>query len=199
MQNKNQTQSGSAGAVNHPQREEWMAYLYGELSRKQKATLTAHLSECAQCRAEVETWQSAMLALDDGKTETFRVRTFLPQPLLKWGIAAAFILAVGFGAGRLASPAAADTASLRASLKSELRAELLAELTKQQDEQFAAFITKSEEKRALDNKTISAAIATLSEELQTVAISTQSGLQHAQQQIVTLASFSEPSDKSQNP
>jgi hypothetical protein len=122
----------------------------------------------------------------------------LPQPLLKWGIAAAFILAVGFGAGRLASPAAADTASFRASLKSELRAELMAELTKQQDDQFAAFRLDADKKRRLDNSAIFAELGkmqldhqvdlvALRRHLETVAVETQNSLQYEQQQIVNLA------------
>src|SRR5579859_6953418 len=104
MQNTNQTQPANSGTVTHPAPGEWMDYLYGEVSRKQKKTLATHLKECSQCRVEVNNWQDTMLALDDGKTEVFPARPFFAQPVVKWGIAAAFILLVGFGAGRLSTP-----------------------------------------------------------------------------------------------
>ncbi|MDB6021401.1 MAG: putative transrane anti-sigma factor [Pedosphaera sp.] len=211
MQTTNQTPPGSAGDLNHPQREEWMAWLYGEVSRREKTALAAHLSTCSACRAEVQRWQSAMQALDAGKTESFRPPARAPQPLLKWAVAAAFVLAVGFGAGWLASPATADTRALRASLKSELRSELLAELKQQQEAQFVKFVRDTETARALDNKTVLDAVAnfnaarksdyaSLREELETVAVHTQNSLQSEQQQIVTLASFSQPNanDNSRN-
>ena len=183
-----------------------MAWLYGEVSRREKSTLTAHLHECGQCRAEVQRWQGAMRALDEGKAENFRARVRIPQPLLKWGIAAAFILSVGFGAGRLASPTAANAQAFRASLKSELRAELLAELKQQQETQFAAFKLDAESRRALDNKAVFNAIgklqaarqsdyASLREQLETVAWTTQNSLLREQQQIVNLAGISQPDEK----
>lgn len=198
MQNQSETQSGSGGPLNHPRREEWMAYLYDELPRAEKAMLAAHLRDCAVCRAEVKPWQNAMGALDSGKAIPRRERIPVAQPLLKWGIAAALMLLAGFGAGRLVSPAGADTKALRAEIKAELRTELLAELEHRQEQQWVMYKYGDEEKRALDNKAIFAAIGkvdadrladydSLHKELETVAVLTQDSLQQQQQQIVTLA------------
>jgi hypothetical protein len=186
-----------------------MAYLYAEVSPADKTRLTAHLGDCDYCRGEVGRWQNAREALDWGKTAGPRKRACLPQPLLKWGIAAALTLAVGFSAGRFAPPAGANTPALRASLKSELRSELLAELKQSQERDLAAWQLSAEEKRAEDDKLILAAIrridadrqadyASLHKELETVAVLTQASLQNTQQQIVTLASYSLPNDKPSN-
>ena len=163
-----------------------MAYLYREVSRKQKNALAAHLKECGQCRAEVENWQGSMSALDTGKTEVFRARPFFAQPLIKWGIAAAFILLAGFGAGRLSAPSANAAA-----IKSQLRSELLAEIKQQQDAQYTAFKLETEKKRLADNKALVAAFTAFRNDLERVAVSTQDSLQSEQQQIVTLASFAQ--------
>jgi hypothetical protein len=147
--------------------------------------------------------------LDWGKTAAPRNRVRQPQPLLKWGIAAALTLAIGFSAGRFSSPGRTDAPSLRAALKSELRAELLAELKQNQEQALAAWELNAEEKRAEDDKLILAAIhridadrqadyTSMHKELETVAVLTQASLQNAQQQIVTLAGYSGPNDKPSN-
>jgi len=203
MQTTNEIKSGNDGDMKHPQSEEWMSYLYREVSRAEKNRLAAHLAACGQCRAQVKRWESAMSALDHGKGLAQPHRFRMPSPLLKWGIAAVLTLMVGFGAGRLVSPAAADTRALRTSLKSEIRAELLTELKQQQDRELAAYRLNAEEKLAQDNKLILSALgkldadrqadyASLRKELETVAVLTQDSLQQAQQQIVTLASLSQP-------
>ena len=176
-----------------------MEWLYGELSREEQARLATHLNECAECRAGVEQWQGAMKTLDEWKTAPLRSRTVAPQRIVKWGIAAALMLAAGFGAGRFVSPAAADPAALRASLKKEI----LAELKQQQQQQLTEFKTAADERRVADNKVIFTAIAkveadrvadsaSLHKDLETVAVLTERGFNQAQQQIVTLANYKQP-------
>lgn len=204
MQTTHQTSSGSPGDMRHPRREEWMSYLYSEVSPGDQKRLTAHLRDCDYCRGEMEQWQSAREALDWGKTAA--PRAGMPRPLLKWGIAAALTLAVGFSAGRFGSPGVADVSALRASLKSELRTELLAELKETQQRELASWQIGNEEKQVEENKLILAALhkidndrqadyTSLHKELETMAVLTQASLQNAQQQIVTLASYSLPNEK----
>jgi len=199
----NEIKAGTDGNMKHPQSEEWMSYLYREVSRSQRTKLSAHLATCEECQAQVKRWEDTIRALDDGKGLAQRPRFCVPSPLLKWGMAAALTLMIGFGAGRLVSPAAADTRAMRASLKSEIRNELLTELKQEQDRELAAYKLSAEEKLAQDNKIILAALgkldadrqadyASLRKELETVAVLTQDSLQRAQQQIVTLASLSQP-------
>lgn len=199
MQNKKQNQTGSPGDLNHPGRELWMDYLYNESSRKEKAALDAHLEICAKCRADVQHWRAAMGMLDADKSFGEATRRSVPQPWLKWGIAAAIMLLAGFGVGRLTSTGRAEIEELRASVKSELRTELLAELQKEQSARLEQFKLDAEARQELDKKAIYNTIGTLEtahqteyaslrKELETVALLTQAGFQQAQQQIVTLAS-----------
>jgi hypothetical protein len=188
--------------MNHPQREEWMSYIYREVSRTEKKRLAAHLAVCGECQAQVGRWEATMGALDHSKDLAKPLRVRALSPLLKWGMAAVLTLVIGFGAGRLVSRVT-DTRALRASLKAEIRAELLAELKQQQERELAAYKTSAEEKLVEDNKLILGALGkldadrqadytSLRKELETVAVLTQAGLQREQQQIVTLASLSEP-------
>lgn len=210
MQNKNQNQAtGSPGDLNHPTRELWMDYLYNEISRKEKTALDAHLKSCGKCRADVQEWRAAMGMLDAAKAPGDAPPRSVPQPWLKWGIAAAIVLLLGFGIGRFTSPEGAQIKELRASLKSELRTELLAELGKEQQVNFDQFKIDNAAQRELDKKTIyntmgnldsarQTEYASLRKELETVALLTQASFQQAQQQIVTLAS-SQGENRSPNP
>ena len=195
MQTSNETAHGNAGDLKHPEREEWMAWLYRELPREQRSRLAAHLKSCAQCRADVQQWRGAMQTLDEWRMPAPRPRIIAPLPLLKWGIAAALTLAIGFGAGRLAS-----ASGLRASLKKEI----IAELSVQQQQQLADYEKAADEQRNADNKVIFATIArensdrladfaSLHKDLETMALLTEQALNQTQQQIGSLAN-SPPND-----
>ncbi len=191
--------------MKHPSNEEWMGWIYGESSGAEKARLAGHLKECGECRAEVRRWENARQALDFGKVELPRHPARVLEPIVKWGIAAGLMLAIGFGAGRLASPRGADYQALRASLK----AELLTELEQRQSQQLADYKSSAEEKQAEDHRLIFTALgkvdadrvtdyAALRKELETVAVLTQDGFQREQQQIVTLANYSQADGKALN-
>src|SRR6267154_1108599 len=109
----------------------------------------------------------------------------------------------GAGAGRFVSPASADAAALRASLKKEI----LAEVQQQQQQQLAEFKTAADGRREADNKVIFTAIAkaeadrvadyaALHKDLETVAVLTERGFNQAQQQLVTLANYTQPDKNS---
>ena len=53
--------------MNHPNQQEWMAYLYKELGRKRQAELKEHLKQCSQCQADVTAWCGVMKELDRWK------------------------------------------------------------------------------------------------------------------------------------
>jgi hypothetical protein len=197
-----ETKKQNPGALKHPAREAWMDWLYGELPGGEKARLAAHLAECAACRSEVDHWQGAMRTLDQYDLPRRRTPARLPQPVLKWAAAAALVLGVGFALGRLVSPASGG-AAFRATLKSEIRAELLADLKQQQQQALEDYAKSSAEARAAENKVIFAAIARvdadrisdsagLRKDLETMAVLTEDSFRKAQQQIVTLASYSRP-------
>src|SRR5262245_7443700 len=106
--------------MNHPTREDWMAYLYGEISREVKGKLIAHLDACDDCRANVANWRHAMLALDAWQLPAAQPRRNW-APTLKWAAAAAVLLLAGFGFGRSLSPTPANAAAIRAAIEPSLK------------------------------------------------------------------------------
>jgi len=192
---------GQPDALSHPSREEWMAYLYGELSGELQSRLKAHLKACPQCRGQVAHWRTTMRALDEWivpapAAATRPAAASFFQPVLRWAVAAAIVLGLGIGLGRLSSPASADMQALRRSLEKELRAETERVLTE--------LARSSEEIRAKDNRAIVAALqqldtkwsamhASLRNALETVAVLTEDGLHDTQQQLYQLANLTQPS------
>jgi hypothetical protein len=110
--------------MNHPSREEWMDYLYKEAPPEMRATLTAHLASCPDCKTAVSGWQRTMKSLGIWRVETRRALETGLGSVVKWGIAAVFLVGVGIGFGRLAPPTSAGAASLRAAILPELKQEL---------------------------------------------------------------------------
>lgn len=115
--------------MTHPTRENWMEYLYGEMAAETRAELDAHLDVCPECKASVDGWRTTLRHLD-GWALPERRGVGLLAPLVKWGVAAAVVLGLGFGLGRFSSPATIDTG--------KIRAELLPELRQQMEQQFVA-------------------------------------------------------------
>lgn len=193
--------------MNHPSREEWMSWLYGETSPAERERLDAHLQSCANCQADVQAWRASLKELD-----TWAVPAPRPAPVslaryLKWGIAAMLLIGLGFGLARATTP---GTDRLRAELKQELRADL----EKMTTDKAAAAV--QENRRALESfiKTYTAAreedrtnivaileqmetqrvsdYANLRKDLETVAVTAESKLYLTQQQIGQLANNTRP-------
>ena len=98
--------------MKHPNSETWMDYLYKELSATERAECDRHLRSCPECRAEVARWRSGMelLDLDSASLALAKGRDtvrFWQQPALRWAAAAAVVLSLGFGMGRLSRPSEA--------------------------------------------------------------------------------------------
>ena len=179
--------------MNHPNHEEWMSFLYGELPPELHAESAQHLETCAACRAQVAAWRSTLADLDAWRVPagTSRPARWL-QPL-KWGIAAALLLGAGFGFARLTTP---DAATLRAAVESEIR--------QQTSRDFARLARSLEAGRAEDRQAMleilqklesqrASNFAALRKELETVAVLTEDGLQDTRDRLVQLASVSQPS------
>lgn len=120
MQNTNESDRGTLDPLNHPNREEWVAYLYGELPRPARSALHDHLRDCAACRQNVAAWRQTMQKLDAWELPRRRRIATLAEPVLKWGLAALFMLGLGFGIGRFSAPSI-QTKTLRAEIESSLR------------------------------------------------------------------------------
>jgi hypothetical protein len=136
------------------------------------------------------------------------------QHVVQWAAAAAVVLSVGFGVGRLSAPAA-DIEQIRATLEPSLRQQLRTELaqsvrtelaqasadtlnTSRDETQrlLAGFAAPVEQERGQDRQTIGAALTALRQErltdrrdLENVAVLTGAGLRQTQQQLAQLADY----------
>jgi len=203
--------------MNHPTREEWMSYLYGELSAGARAELTIHLRVCAECAAKVNDWQTARSSLDawqlsprKGVSAAKQPRFGLVRPALQWAAAVVILLSAGYGAGRLASQPV-DVGQMRTEMHQEFTRMLREELDKtalatlaaaggQTEELLASQAKVFEVERAADNQAIYAALSkleaqhdadylSLKRDLDTVAVNTDAGLRQTARQLVALAGY----------
>ena len=113
--------------MNHPKREEWTPYLFGEATPEARNKLTEHLQNCPECAAEIAGWRRSLHKLDRWKLPRMRARSAQGAPsFLKWGVAAALVLGAGVGLGRWSAPAVDSNAlqtRIEASVKSSLALE----------------------------------------------------------------------------
>jgi hypothetical protein len=191
--------------MTHPTREDWMSFLYNESPSGTRAQLQAHLDGCAECRAQLATWQQAAQQMSEWKMQ--RRRKTSATPVLPWAIAAAFVALAAVGAVQLVS-LGKEVKQLRASLPGQVRQELntaLAQVAERASRSasaeaqslIAAVAEKLEEKRLTDQQATFTALqklnaqrladyAALRKELETVAVFSEAGLQRAENQISSL-------------
>src|SRR4051812_30949051 len=109
--------------MNHPKREEWVPYLFGETSSAVARQLEAHLQGCPECREELDGWKNNLGRLDAWKLPQAATVRGMVEPFFKWAAAAAIVLAVGFGIGRI-TWARANVEAVRAAIEPEMRKQL---------------------------------------------------------------------------
>jgi hypothetical protein len=204
--------------MNHPTREEWMSYLYDELTAEEHSSLAAHLAVCPDCKSRVSDWRTARKNLDAWQLPAQPARVPLHRPLMRWAAAAALMIGIGFGVGRFATPATADAGRIRQQLRQEFTQLLRDELDKAASATLAAsgeqtkhwvedYAQALETKRAEDNQAISAALnklesqrladfVSLKKDVDTVAWWTDAGLRRARQELVQLADYTQPANSS---
>src|SRR5258706_14779576 len=125
--------------MNHPERETWVPYMFGEANSKQQQELDEHLNECTECRKQLEQWQRSLHQLDEWRLPAVEIVTprFQPfAPLMKLAAAAAVVLCIGYAVGHVT--AKPDVTKLRAALEPQIRKELHAQLDQILDEKLKA-------------------------------------------------------------
>jgi len=101
--------------MKHPEREEWVPFLFGEATPDVRRELAAHLRACPDCAAEVESWRRSVGRLDRWQLPSSPSRPMQPlAPVFRWAAAAAVLLFAGVATGRLTTGPALSRESLRA-------------------------------------------------------------------------------------
>ena len=188
--------------MNHPNREALLDFLDQELTPERQTEILGHLTGCAVCRAQVESWRAVRSELAVWQIADKPLASTRPQPrqfaeppwmFLKLAAAAVVMISVGFGLARWSAPApVVDTAALRSAVVRELREELRAELTRFASDQslrqqeYQAALTKTlgrlEAQRLVD-------YASLRKDVETVAVHAEDGFQTTRQNLVRLAGY----------
>jgi len=190
--------------MNHPEREKWVSFSFGEMQSNDRQQLRAHLEECDQCRQTVQTWQRSLKRLDAWKLPRQRKPAVAFAPFLQWAATAVIVLCAGIAIGRISAPRL-DAKAMRAAIEPELRQEAL-RANRRMDETIVGFAKAVESRRAEDNKTILAAfdrleaqhasdVLALKRDLDTVALNTDAGLWQTEQQLGQLADSAQPAGR----
>ena len=186
-----------------------MLFLYEEAEPRARAQMRHHLSECAQCRSQLEEWKSSLQLLDRWQLPGVPRRVEAFPPVLNWalGLACVTLLAAGFSLGRLsfgAGTRSRNEARLIEQTKQELRAEFaqalreeiskaatatLAASTEQTQGMLADYNENVEARLQLEKEQRVAACLALKRDVDTLAINADAGLQTTAQHLAQLASL----------
>jgi anti-sigma factor RsiW len=180
--------------MNHPEREEWVPYLFGEAKPEDRRRLKNHLAHCAECRAELENWQQSLKRLDAWRLPRSRPIREAAAPLFRWAAAAALVLILGFGVGRLTAPKV-DAERMRVQLREELTQLVRQEVSRSAEQTLEAANRQTEAAVAESAQVL---YATVKHDLDTLAVNADLGLRRAEQQLVLLAGNAQPAGL-QNP
>ena len=161
-----------------------MSYLYDECEAGERERLEAHLGECEECRARIDVWRSAQGELDQWKLPAFG-RPASAIPVLKWGLAALFLLGLGFGFGRLGM--SYELKRVRGEVTAELRRDLDGRLQVSREagqKEMLAMLQEMEKERAAE-------YSALRKDLETVAVLTEDRIERTQRGLAEVAELTQ--------
>ena len=175
--------------MKHPNQEQWISFLYGELTEDERSELSAHLSQCPECGARVSQWRSTQRKLDAWQIPIRKSKRVLN--MLKWAAAAVILLGVGYSVGR-SYPPPLDLKAVRAAIEPSLRRELAEEL----DRSLASRLSTQSQSiydafTALDARYATTAVS-LKQDIDTVALLTEASFRRTEAQLVQLADSTQP-------
>lgn len=101
----------------HPSEQEWMEYLYDEMTSAERSAVEAHMKDCAPCREKRDGLQGTQRSLDEWRVVVPAKHEFAKgwQPVVKWAAAAVLVATTAFAAGRMGRPAV-DLEALQAQI-----------------------------------------------------------------------------------
>jgi hypothetical protein len=193
--------------MNHPPREDWVPYLFGEVETESRRQLRAHLQSCPECRGQIERWKHTLGRLDVWQLpKRARPREGF-APVFRWAVATALVmLGLGFALGRLATPAP-NPAQLQAAIEQKLRQELRGDLARMLHEELAAsdaalagageqtktwlaeYASAFDARLNTERAERVADCLSLKQDVDTLAINADASLRHTQQGLALLAHY----------
>jgi anti-sigma factor RsiW len=174
--------------TNHPEREDLVRYLYGEIKPDLRRQLEGHLQGCAECREEFQSWKRSLHRLDAWRLPRTNAPLEVLAPFLKWAAAAVIVLGLGFGLGRVTARQA-DLETVRARVEPEIRREFTEMLRREIDKSSATTLAQAQRQA---EEVGAAYYALLKKDLDTVAINTDVSLQQTERNLLQVAEYSQP-------
>jgi hypothetical protein len=187
-----------------------MSFLYKETAAPRRREMEQHLANCADCSGRLKTWRATSNDLNEWVIPATR-RVRQPWfPVLRWATAAALFLGAGIFIGQAFSPSRSEVAALKASVvqlsqnmqragDSDLAASVAAARTAAHAETLrllSQYSTLQDNQRTADQLAlkdvldgVDLRIATLRNELETVAVNTEGSFQQTRQNLAQLASY----------
>lgn len=145
--------------MKHPSSEMLTDFLYEELDPARQSQVSAHLSECAECRAQVDAWRGVRRELKGwtlpatNRPTTVRARSL---GVIRWAAAAAIFVGTGFALAKI-TQRPIDLEPLRQELAQDIRHDVSRDLSVQvvqalRDEVAKELTTKFAHYRAEQNE-----------------------------------------------
>lgn len=179
--------------MNHPTREELIAYLYEELDDREQAGIERHLGQCEECRSGVAGWRRTGQRLNDHRVSSRPMLRPTWQPLTRWVALAAtagVIMFGGFLAGRMSgvSRAEIETAIAAAQQRTLVEVGQLAQTQiERESSNTLARIEALQQQQTTD-------YASLRKALETVAVLTEAGFRRTAERMVQIADATSPAN-----
>jgi hypothetical protein len=170
--------------MKHPNREEWMSFLYDELESEPRQALEGHLKECPACSASLAQWRDTTRQLSAYKIAagSRQVRRSWAGPTLA-AAAAAVVLFAGFAWGRSSGISREELEAV----KRDATAQALAAGRVEAQKQLEQFATTFGERLDTLQSQHARDYGTLRAELETVAVLTEAGFRQTENRLVALA------------
>ena len=169
--------------MKHPNREQWISFLYEECDPAEQTELATHLKVCPTCREQVDTWRNTTAALDTYRIERHAQPNWQTVPWLRWSAAAAALLAVGISIGTTLQARGNPNQALITELRNRVEQ---SEAQHAETKKFLVELTQTiAENRAKDQ----AALLATAEQLQATRKDLETVALTAESQLVRLASY----------
>lgn len=122
--------------MKHPDRAEWIPYIFGEAQAPERRQLEEHLAQCSDCAREMAGWRRSLKTLDSWPVPGAPIPDVRPHlyQSVKWALAAAVVLGFGVLLGKLSAPSEAKLAAMRVQMEASLRAGLREDLNEALDD-----------------------------------------------------------------
>ena len=164
--------------MKHPNREEWVPYVFGEARGDDAKRLAAHLEVCPECSDEVAGWRRSLNRLDAWAVPKSQRERVIIAPVFRWAVAAAIVLAAGIGIGRLTAP---DAKAMRAEVEAAVKTAMAAETQQAVNEAEQRVISESQAEARDLWRAFSEALADARREERAATLSLFQQLQQEQQ------------------